>query len=91
MAPINPDIFSTITSDLTGMVQRWNHGFQQLTPDRPLASVPYAPFVERANIPNGAISLDMLDSGLRSSLQPEQIYLFLMILTDKSGYYFCRS
>ena len=73
MAPINPDIFSN-HNDL--VLRVWfndgTNGFQQLTPDRPLASVPYALSAERANIPNGAISLDMLDSGLRSSLQPEQ-------------------
>ena len=56
-----------------GDFQRWNQWFPTTpTPDRPLASVPYALSAERANIPNGAISLDMLDSGLRSSLQPEQ-------------------
>ena len=35
------------------MVQRRTNGFQQLTPDRPLASVPYALSAERANILNG--------------------------------------
>ena len=73
MAPINPDIFSS-HNDL--VLRVWfndgTNGFQQLTPDRPLASVPYALSAEHANIPNGAISLNMLDSGLRSTLQPEQ-------------------
>ena len=69
MAPINPGIFST-NNDLALRV--WfndgTNGFQQLTPDRPLASVPYALSAERANILNGSISLNQLDSNLQGKL-----------------------
>ena len=69
MAVINPVIFST-NNDL--VLRVWfndgTNGFQQLTPDRPLASVPYALSAERANILNGSISFNQLDSNLQGKL-----------------------
>ncbi len=41
------------------------NGFQQLSPDRPFSSVPYA---LSAGIPNGSIELSMLSPALRASL-----------------------
>ena len=57
------------------MVQRDGvNGFQQLSPDRPFASVPYAfsagtaQSAGSANIANGSVSLDMLSQDVKSQI-----------------------
>ena len=50
------------------------NGFQQLSPDRPFASVPYAfsagnaQSAGSANIANGSVSLDMLSQDLKNQI-----------------------
>ena len=50
------------------------NGFQQLSPDRPFASVPYAfsagtaQSAGSANIANGSVSLDMLSQDVKSQI-----------------------
>jgi N-acetylneuraminic acid mutarotase len=75
MGAINPTIFVTNTdAKLRVWFSDGVNGFQQLSPDRPFASVPFAfsagtaQTAGSANIANGAINLDMLSQDVKTQL-----------------------
>ena len=75
MGAINPTVFAQHSdAKLRVWFSDGVNGFQQLSPDRPFASVPYAfsagtaQSAGSANIANGSISLDMLSQDVKSQI-----------------------
>ena len=75
MGAINPQVFSQHSdAKLRVWFSDGVNGFQQLSPDRPFASVPYAfsagtaQSAGSANIANGSVSLDMLSQDVKSQI-----------------------
>jgi len=75
MGAINPQVFAQHTdAKLRVWFSDGVNGFQQLSPDRPFASVPYAfsagnaQSAGSANIANGSVSLDMLSQDLKNQI-----------------------
>ena len=75
MGAINPQVFAQHTdAKLRVWFSDGVNGFQQLSPDRPFASVPYAfsagnaQSAGSANIANGSVSLDMLSQDVKSQI-----------------------
>ena len=74
---INPQVFAQHSdAKLRVWFSDGVNGFQQLSPDRPFASVPYAfsaglsllQSAGSANIANGSVSLDMLSQDVKSQI-----------------------
>ena len=75
MGAINPQVFAQHSdAKLRVWFSDGVNGFQQLSPDRPFASVPYAfsagtaQSAGSANIANGSVSLDMLSQDVKSQI-----------------------
>ena len=75
MGAINPQVFAQHSdTKLRVWFSDGVNGFQQLSPDRPFASVPYAfsagtaQSAGSANIANGSVSLDMLSQDLKNQI-----------------------
>ena len=75
MGAINPQVFAQHSdAKLRVWFSDGVNGFQQLSPDRPFASVPYAfsagtaQSAGSANITNGSVSLDMLSQDVKSQI-----------------------
>ena len=75
MGAIDPAVFAQHTdAKLRVWFSDGVNGFQQLSPDRPFASVPYAfsagtaQSAGSANIANGSVSLDMLSQDVKSQI-----------------------
>jgi hypothetical protein len=69
MGAINPQVFSQHSdARLRVWFSDGVNGFQQLSPDRPFASVPYAFSAGKATIADGSISKSMLGSDLIADL-----------------------
>jgi hypothetical protein len=69
MSSLNPSIFQKHSNiKLRVWFSDGVNGFQQLSPDRPFASVPYAFSAGSAPIPQGSINRKMLSADVRSDL-----------------------
>ncbi|MBT3666306.1 MAG: hypothetical protein HN548_02415 [Opitutae bacterium] len=69
MGAINPQVFAQHSdAKLRVWFSDGVNGFQQLSPDRPFASVPYAFSAGSANIANGSVNLDMLSQDVKNQL-----------------------